>query len=137
MSQDDRESARLLERHESHVRAWNEFDLGALGEIYEPDCYIFDTIAPPVFRSLQEFLEHVAPVLHSYTAFKLRTFEHVVRVDERRDDRIGWVASRYEIEVSRAEGEHRRCGRWTEIYEKRDDDWKLIHLHSSDDPPEA
>jgi ketosteroid isomerase-like protein len=136
MSEESTESARLLELHQAHVKAWNEFDLGALGEIYDPECYIFDTIPPPVFRNLGEFLEHVTPALQSFNAFKLSTFDQVVRVDERRDDRIGWIASRYEIEARRGEGVHRRCGRWTEIYEKRDDEWRLIHLHSSDNPEE-
>ena len=134
MSVQSSESARLLELHQAHVRAWNEFDLGALGEIYDPQCYIFNTIAPPVCGDLRGFLEHVTPALQSFNAFKLRTFDQVVRVDERRDDRIGWIASRYEMEARRGEGVHRRTGRWTEIYEKRDDGWKLIHLHSSDDP---
>jgi ketosteroid isomerase-like protein len=137
MSTYDSERERLLERHQTHVTAWNEYDLGALGEIYDPDCFIFDTIPPPVSRSLNEFLEHVAPVLQSYAGFTLRTFDHLVRVDERRDDRIGWIASRYEMEARRGEGVHRRTGRWTEIYEKRGNDWKLVHLHSSDDPAEG
>lgn len=128
------ETGRLLELHEAHVRAWNEFDLGALGQIYDPDCCIFDTIAPPVLRNLREFLEHVRPVFQSYAGFKLRTFERVVRVDERRDDRIGWVASRYELEARRGEGVYIQTGRWTEIFEKRDDTWKLVHFHSSEDP---
>jgi ketosteroid isomerase-like protein len=136
MSKKGTETTRLLELHEAHVKAWNEFDLGALGAIYDPECYIFDTIPPPVFRNLAQFLEHMTPLLQSFNAFKLRTYDQVVRVDERRDDRIGWIASRYEIEARRGEGVHRRCGRWTEIYEKRDDGWRLVHLHSSDDPEE-
>jgi ketosteroid isomerase-like protein len=136
MSKERTASDRLLELHQAHVKAWNEFDLGALGEIYDPGCHIFDTIPPPVFRDLREFLEHVTPALQSFTAFELRTFDQVVRVDERRDDRIGWIASRYEMEARRGEGVNRRTGRWTEIYEKRDGEWKLIHLHSSDDPEE-
>ncbi len=75
--------------------------------------------------------------MQSYTSYELRTRDHVVRVDERRDDRIGWIASRYELAVRRGEGVHRRTGRWTEIYEKRDGAWKLVHLHSSDDPAEV
>ena len=137
MSERSSEGDRLLELHQRHVSAWNEFDLGALGEIYDPQCYIFDTIPPPVFGDLREFLEHVTPALQAFNAFKLRTFDQVVRVDERRDDRIGWIASRYEIEARRGEGVHRRTGRWTEIYEKRGGDWKLVHLHSSDDPEEG
>jgi ketosteroid isomerase-like protein len=133
----NKESTRLRERHDAHVEAWNAFDLGALGEIYDPDCMIFDTIPPPAFGNLKEFLAHLAPLLQSYNGFELRTFDHVVRVDERRDDRIGWVTSRYEVTVRRGEAVHRRRGRWTEIYEKRDKDWKLVHLHSSDDPVET
>ncbi|HSG82540.1 MAG TPA: nuclear transport factor 2 family protein [Gemmatimonadota bacterium] len=137
MSTEDRERTRLKERHDAHVEAWNAFDLGALGEIYDPDCMIFDTIPPPAFKNLNEFLEQLAPLLQSYTGFELRTFDLLVRVDERRDDRIGWVTSRYEVMVRRGEAVHRRSGRWTEIYEKRDADWKLVHLHSSDDPTET
>ncbi|KPK83157.1 MAG: hypothetical protein AMS25_00695 [Gemmatimonas sp. SM23_52] len=136
MNANDREAGRLLELHEAHVRAWKEFDLGALGQIYDPDCYVFDTIPPPVFRNLREFLEHLTPVLQSYSRFKLRTFDQLVRVDERRDDRIGWVASRYELEAGRDEGIYRHTGRWTEIFEKRDDTWRLVHFHSSKDPAE-
>jgi hypothetical protein len=61
----------------------------------------------------------------------------VVRVEERLDKGIGWVASRYEIEARRREGVHRRTGRWTEIYEKKGVEWRLVHLHSSDDPTSA
>jgi ketosteroid isomerase-like protein len=137
MAKDDREHSRLIEAHNAHVRAWNEYDLGALGEVYDPDCFIFDTIPPPAFRDLEEFLSQVTPVLQTFTRFRLRTFDHMVRVDERKDDRIGWIASRYEIEARRGQGVHRRTGRWTEIYEKRGDGWKLVHLHSSDDPSEG
>ncbi len=136
MSANERETARLLELHERHVRAWNEFDLGALGQIYDSECYIFDTIPPPAFPNLKEFLEHLTPVFQSFSGFRLRTFDHVVRVDERRDDRIGWVASRYELEARRSAGVYRHTGRWTEIYDKRDGIWKLVHLHSSQDPAE-
>ncbi|UCF21447.1 MAG: nuclear transport factor 2 family protein [Gemmatimonadota bacterium] len=132
-----KELARLLERHQEHVKAWNEFDLGALGDIYNDDCFIFDTIPPPAFRNLHEFLQYLTPVRQTLSGFKLRTFDQLVRVDERSDDRIGWIASRYEIEARRGEGVHRSTGRWTEIYEKRGDTWKLIHLHSSDDPAEV
>jgi ketosteroid isomerase-like protein len=113
MSKESTESDRLLELHRAHVTAWNEFDLGSLGKIYDPDCYIFDTIPPPVFKNLGEFLEHVTPALQAFNAFKLS-----------------------EMEARRGEGVNRRTGRWTEIYEKRDGEWRLIHLHSSDDPEE-
>jgi len=137
MSTEDLERASLLERHESHVKAWNDFDLGALGEIYDPGCHIFDTIPPPAFQNLREFLEHLTPRLQAFTRFSLRTFDQMVRINEQHDASIGWIASRYEVEARRGAGVHRRSGRWTEIYEKKGDGWKLIHLHSSDDPAEG
>lgn len=137
MNAEGQEKARLLERHMAHVKAWNEFDLGALGEIYDPKCLIFDSIPPPVFDDLNDFLSRLTPLRQSYNGFDLRTFDQVVRVDERRDDRIGWITSRYELEARVDEAVHRRCGRWTEIYEKRGDNWMLVHLHSSDDPTES
>ena len=137
MSTDDLERARLLDRHEAHVKAWNDFDLGALGEIYDPDCYIFNTIPPPAFQSLRDFLEHLTPRLQAFSRFKLRTFDRLIRVDEGQSDRFGWITSRYEVEARRGAGVHRRCGRWTEIYQKRGDNWRLTHLHSSDDPAET
>lgn len=134
MNTEDKEQGRLRERHLAHVKAWNDFDLGALGEIYDPDCTIFDSISAPAFCDLRDFLQHMTPVLQSYTGFELHTYDHNVRVDERRDDRIGWITARFEVTLRRADGVHRRSGRWTEIYEKRENDWKLVHLHSSDDP---
>ncbi|KPK65245.1 MAG: hypothetical protein AMS21_05200 [Gemmatimonas sp. SG8_38_2] len=137
MSSADLERARLLERHESHVKAWNDFDLGALGQIYDPGCHIFDTIPPPAFQSLKDFLEHLTPRLQAFTSFSLRTFDHMVRINEQPVSSVGWILSRYEVEARRGAGVHRRNGRWTEIYERQGDDWKLVHLHSSDDPAEG
>jgi ketosteroid isomerase-like protein len=137
MEKADKDAAHLLERHEEHLRAWNEYDLGALGKIYDSDCLIYDTIPPPRFNGLGEFIDHLLPVLQAYSGFRLKTFDRVVRVEDQHDKGIGWIASRYEIEARRREGVHRRTGRWTEIYEKKGADWRLVHFHSSDDPPSA
>lgn len=127
-------TAPLLRLHEAHLKAWNDHDLGALGEIYHCDCLIYNTIAPPQFNGLAEFMDHMLPVLQSYSGFHLRTFDRVVHVEERADSGIGWIASRYEIEARRREGVYRRSGRWTEIYGKEGSSWKLRHFHSSYDP---
>ena len=133
MSNVENERSRLRERHEAHVRAWNEYDLGALGKIYDADCLIFDAIASPESHSLRDLLTHLTPLLQSNNGFVLRTFDQVLRFDDSGDNRIGWITSRYEVEIRHAEGIYRRCGRWTEIYERQADGWKLTHLHSSDD----
>lgn len=137
MGKPDPDTAQLLQLHEAHLTAWNDYDLGALGEIYDSDCLIYDTIPPPLFKGLGEFIDHLLPVLQAYSGFRLKTFDRVVRVEERLDKGIGWIASRYEIEARRREGVHRRTGRWTEIYEKKGAEWRLVHFHSSDDPMSA
>ena len=137
MEKADKDTAHLLELHEQHLRAWNEYDLGALGDIYDSDCLIYDTIPPPRFKGLGEFIDHLLPVLQAYSGFRLRTFDRVIRVEEHHDKGIGWIASNYEIEARQREGVHRRTGRWTEIYEKKGSGWKLVHFHSSDDPAGA
>jgi ketosteroid isomerase-like protein len=137
MSNAEREKARLRERHEARVRAWNEYDLGALGEIYDANCLIFDAIAPPKSHTLSDFLTHLTPLLQSNNGFQLRTFDQVLRIDEKGDSKIGWITSRYEVEVRYTDGIYRRCGRWTEIYERQLENWKLTHLHSSDDSANA
>lgn len=134
MNTPDPSSAQLIELHEAHLKAWNEYDLGALGELYDSECLIYDTIPPPRFSGLGEFMDHLLPILQSYSGFRLRTFDRVSRIEAREDRGLGWIASRYEVEARRGEGVHRRTGRWTEIYEKRDGKWKLVHFHSSDDP---
>ena len=133
MSIADKERVSLRERHDAHVKAWNEYDLGALGEIYDADCLIFDAIAPPESHSLSDLLTHLTPLLQSNNGFVLRTFDQVLRFDDSGDNSMGWITSRYEVEVRHADGIYRRCGRWTEIYERQADGWRLTHLHSSDD----
>lgn len=127
-------TAPLLRLHEAHLKAWNEYDLGALGKIYHCDCTIFNTIAPPRFNGLAEFMDRMLPVLQSYCGFHIKTFDRVVQIEEREEIGIGWIASRYEIEARRREGVYRRSGRWTEIYAKQGNSWKLMHFHSSSDP---
>lgn len=135
MSAEDREAYRiLLARHQAHVKAWSDRDVEALRELYHSSCLIFDAHPPAVSRSWEEFKERTASLFRELSEIRIRTFDEVARADERMDDRIGWVACRYEV-VGRRDGEpYRARGRWTEIYEKSPEGWKLVHFHSSVDP---
>jgi ketosteroid isomerase-like protein len=134
MSTDAQESPELLELHDAHVAAWNELDFDRLAQLYHPNCLIFDSMPPPVHMGWAAFRAAVEPLMRSFSRFRLRTFDRVSRAFQRIDDRIGWVGSRYEVEASIGDQPYRRTGRWTEVYEKREHEWRLIHLHSSDDP---
>lgn len=134
MSMDAQESPELLALHDAHVTAWNALDFDRLTQLYHPNCLIFDSMPPPAYAGWDEFRATVEPVMRSFSRFRLETFDRVSRAFQRIDDRIGWVGSRYEIEAQIDGQPYRASGRWTEIYEKRENEWKLIHLHSSDDP---
>lgn len=130
----DKERDRLLARHEQHVAAWNAYDVNSLAEIYHPDCLVFDSLPPPSISGWKKFRKVVERVAKEFSDIRLKTFDRETRVDERIDDRIGYVTSRYKIQAKRGGAKYRASGRWTEIYEKRDGVWRLVHLHSSVDP---
>ncbi len=120
----------LLELHARHLAAWNDLDLDALARLYDPDCLIFDTYAPPDFEGWEEFRARIEPELARFDRFRITTSGRRAEVD----GRFGWVASRYVIDALRDGTPYRRTGRWTEIYARRGGGWRLVHLHSSVDP---
>lgn len=129
-----KQGAQLIALHEAHVKAWNELDTQALAEIYDPDCLIFDSLPPASINGWKKFRKVLDRITKEFSSIRLKTSDRVTRVDERIDDRIGFITSRYKIEARRDGEKYRASGRWTEIYEKQGSDWKLVHFHSSVDP---
>ncbi len=133
MSKEPTERERLLEAHRAHVRAMRERDYDAMARLFDPDCLIFDGPSP-VLQGWKKYRKRLEKRLSGFGEFRLRAFDEFARVDERLDDRIGWIAARYEIRGKRDGKPYRESGRWTGIYEKRNDAWKVVHLHLSPDP---
>lgn len=121
----------LLKLHREHVAAWRDLDLDRLAELYDPAAIIYDTYAPPAYASWSEFRARIEPELSRFERFELETFDPHGQVE----DDLGWIASRYRIRAVREARPYATTGRWTEVYRRRNGAWRLVHLHSSIDPP--
>lgn len=127
------ERERLLALHARQIAAWRERDLATLSEVFHPDCLIFHGRSP-VLKGWEAYRERLEERLGALESFEIRAFDEVLRVDERLEDRIAWIAARYEIEGVKGGAPHQETGRWTGIYEKADDRWRIVHFHISPDP---
>lgn len=120
----------LLDMHRRHVKAWEQKSLTGLQEIYSENAIVFSTFPPPRFSDFKTFentLQRYFSRLEELTFFTSN-----IQIEVREE--IAWITSQYLLAYA-LEGElFRENGRWTEIYEKEDRNWKLTHLHSSPDP---
>ena len=99
-------------------------------EIYAEDAIIFNTDPPAKFsdfktfeNNLQQYFAHIYEVSFLTSNIQITVF-----------DEIAWVSSLYLRAYRQNDQLFRESGRWTEVYEKRDDEWRLVHLHASRDP---
>lgn len=120
----------LLDVHRRHVKAWEQKSLTGLKEIYSENAIVFSTFPPPRFSDLKTFENTLQRYFSRLD--ELTFFTSNIQIEVK--DEIAWVTSQYLLAYG-LEGEvFRENGRWTEIYEKEDGNWKLTHLHSSPDP---
>ncbi len=127
------ERERVLAVHAVHVKAWNERNFETLAEVFHPDCLIFDGPSP-VVEGWGAYRKRLDQHLGELDDFTIRSFDEMARVDERLDDRIAWIAARYEIKAKKDGQKIKEKGRWTGIYEKAHDTWRIVHFHISPDP---
>ncbi len=127
------EKERLLSLHARHVTALDDGDLDELAEVFDPNCLIFDGPSP-VVRGWPAYRDRLEHRLRDFTTFGVRSFDEITRGDERRDERIARIAARYEVKGEKNGQPYLESGRWTGIYEKRNDRWQIVHFHVSPDP---
>lgn len=128
MRNNPRES--LLAVHRRHAKAWEQRNLDELRRLYSENAVIFSTEPPPRFadfktfeNTLQQYFSQIAEVSFFTSNIQIEVFENVA-----------WINSQY-LRAHRLNGQMvRQSGRWTEVYQKEEDEWKLVHLHSSLDP---
>ena len=132
MAEKRTERQRLTELHQEFVRAYNEGDLETLSRIFHPEALVFHSHTPKAegWKAYRRQLEEKLTLL---TDRKLQTSGEVIRVDERLDDRIAWIAAHYSLTGVSDGGQHEESGRWTTILEKMDDAWQIVHFHISED----
>lgn len=120
----------LLDLHRKHVKAWEQKDLSVLRDIYAEEAIVFNTVPPPRFSDFKTFentLQHYFGKLSELTFFTSN-----IQIEVK--DEVAWITSQYLLAYQAAGKLLRENGRWTEIFQKQEGEWKLTHLHSSPDP---
>ena len=120
----------LLDLHRKHVKAWEQKDLSGLRAIYAEEAIVFNTVPPPRFSDFKTFentLQHYFGILSELTFFTSN-----IQIEVK--DEVAWITSQYLLAYQVAGKLLRENGRWTEIFQKEEDEWKLTHLHASPDP---
>ena len=120
----------LLSLHREHVKAWQQKSLSNLRRLYSEEVVVFNTVPPPRFSDFKTFEN----TLHQYFAQieELTLFTENIQIEVEGD--VGWITSQFLMAYQIKDQFLRQTGRWTEIYQRDDGDWKLAHLHSSSDP---
>ena len=120
----------LLDMHRQHVSGWQQKNLGTLRQVYAEDAVIFDKVPPPRFSDFKTFENTAIQYFNEVQDITLLTDNMQIEFQ----GNVGWITSQY-LMAYQTKGElQRETGRWTEIYQRVDDDWKLTHFHSSPDP---
>ncbi len=122
----------LLNSHRDHVKAWQQKSLNNLRRLYADNVVVFNTVPPPRFSDFKTFEN----TLQQYFAQiqDLTLFTENIQIEVEGD--VGWITSQYLMAYQFKDEFLRRTGRWTEIYQRVEGEWKLAHLHSSPDPVE-
>ncbi len=122
----------LLNLHREHVKAWQQKSLSNLRRLYSEEVVVFNTVPPPRFSDFKTFEN----TLHQYFAQieELTLFTENIQIEVEGD--VGWITSQFLMAYQIKDQFLRQTGRWTEIYQRDDGNWKLAHLHSSPDPAE-
>ncbi len=120
----------LLGLHRRHVEAWEDRNLANLRELYADNAVIFDTVPPPRFSDFKTFENTLQQYFSQIQEIALLTSN--IQIEARGE--VAWIMSQYLMAYQLNGRLVRRNGRWTEIYQCQDANWKLTHLHSSPDP---
>ena len=123
----------LLDLHRRHVQAWEQQDLSGLRSLYAEHAIVFNTVPPPRFSDFKTFENTLQQYFGKLADLTFFTSNIQIEVKEE----VAWITSQYLL-AHQSNGQLlRENGRWTEIYQKENGNWRLAHLHSSPDPVES
>jgi ketosteroid isomerase-like protein len=120
----------LLNMHRQHVSGWQQKDMLTLRGVYAEQAVVFEKVPPPRFSDFKTFEN----TLHQYFSrvHDITLLTDNIQIEFSGD--VGWITSQY-LMAYQAKGRlQRETGRWTEIYQRENGEWKLTHFHSSPDP---
>lgn len=121
----------LLSIHRRHVKAWQQKKLDHLRDLYAENAIIFNILPPPRFADFKTFENTLQQYFSKIQDLALFTSNIQIEVH----GEIAWITSQFLMAFNMNGSLRRQNGRWTEIYQQTNGQWKLTHLHSSSDPP--
>ena len=103
-------------------------DFEAIGEIYAPERSVHIIEGAGVNHGWEEYRDdHLRPELEAFSNFEYRYFA----IEPQVRGNIAFAAFRYELSAD-IESDHLDVeGRGTIILEKMNDQWKIVHIHTS------
>jgi len=110
--------------------AWSSTDPSGVAQYYaqEPGHVYYD-IAPLKYNGWQEYAEGYKKIIADYSAVK---FILGPDAQAHQHGNMAWAAATWKAEMVKKDGTKETLeGRWTAIFEKRSDNWIIVHDHFS------
>jgi ketosteroid isomerase-like protein len=119
-------------RMDTMLRAWETLDPAKAAPYYDKNAKLaFYDVAPFKYTGWEEYAKGVIATFGpTYQSGKFFLHDDV---DLHRGDKVTWATATLDFEILRKDGgrELLKDLRWTLIWEKRGNDWLLVHEHLS------
>ena len=116
--------------------AWSSTDPSGVAQYYvqEPGHVYYD-IAPLQYNGWQEYAEGYKKLMTDYSSVRF-TLGPDARAHQQGD--MAWATATWKAELVKKDGRKETLeGRWTAVFEKRGDNWIIVHDHFSVPLPSA
>ncbi len=123
-------AAELKMRMENSLKAWETLDPANAAPFYAKEAdHLFFDIAPLKYNGWAEYAEGVKKVIGNWASLKF-TLGDDAQVHPQGN--LAWTAATLRADISTKDGSHESLdGRWTVVWEKRGNDWLIVHEHVS------
>lgn len=123
-------SAEIKMRMDNSLKAWETLDPANAAPFYAKEAdHLFFDVAPLKYNGWAEYAEGVKKVIANWTSLKF-TLGDDAQVHPHGS--LAWTAATFRADFSTKDGSHQSLnGRWTVVWEKRGNDWLIVHEHVS------
>ncbi len=117
------------------LEAWSTMDVDKVAPLYDPAAgHVYYDIAPLKYADWKAYAEGAKKLFADYSAVKI-TMNPDAKAVQRGNTAYGTATSHVEM-TKKDGGKEAFDARWTVIWEKRGDDWTIVHDHFSTPLPE-
>jgi ketosteroid isomerase-like protein len=112
------------------MEAWQTLDPAKAAPLYAKDATLaFYDIAPLKFTGWAEYAQGTAQIFAGFSSLKI-TINDDLRTERRGN--VAWATATFRADIVNKDGSQVALdGRWTLIWERRGDEWLIVHEHGS------